>query len=125
MWKRKLFRDWQKEHQGKLPDLSVIPDNCDYCYTCTDEVDRVIDFEGIPYTLYKYKMCDYYYKIEIPEAERESHDGIVACGQTYIGGCHLLKKTDDDFKGWGLLWDGCKECSLKMHKDVSGEYDER
>jgi hypothetical protein len=123
-WQKKLFHKWQVKHQGRLPDLSVIPDNTDCCYTYTDEIDQVIEWEGQQHTIFKHKMCPYYYTLEIPEVEREQHIGIVAMGQTCIGGCHLLGKTDDDMRGSGLLWDELKECYFKMHKYIPGENDD-
>lgn len=124
IWKRKLFRKWQKNHQGKLPDLTTIPSNSDCCYTITNEIDRIIELDGEPYTIYKHKMCGFYYRIEIPEDERKNHVGLATRKQTHLCGCHLLGKTDDDFRGWGLLWDECKECHLKTHKYIPGEYDD-
>ena len=101
---KKTFRCWQKEHNGKLPDLSVIPKKTPYCYT-------TISFDRDTLIL-KTKPCPYYYSIEIPKEERKDHIGIVAVGQNHIGGCHLLKTTDDEHGGWGLLWDQCKECGI-------------
>ena len=46
----------------------------------------------------------------IPKEEQGDHVGLVAMGQSHIGGCKLIGKTDDDMDGWGLLWDQCKEC---------------
>lgn len=86
---RQVIREWQSEHNGKRPDLSVIPYGS-YC-----------------------DKCSYQYSIRIPKEERDLHVGIVSVGQSHIGGCKLIKKTDDDFDGFGLLWDGCKECGFK------------
>ena len=107
---KKTFRRWQKEHNGKLPDLSVIPKKTLYCYiTISFDRDTLI---------LKTKPCPYYYSVEVPKEERKDHIGIVAVGQNHIGGCHLLGKTDDDYGGWGLLWDQCKECGLSEDVNI-------
>lgn len=107
---RKIFRRWQSKHNGRLPDLSVIPKNTFYCYT-------TISFDKETLIL-KTKPCPYYYSVEIPKEERYDHVGVVAVGQNHIGGCHLLGKTDDDYGGWGLLWDQCKECGLSEDVNI-------
>ena len=81
---KKILKAWQKTHLGRLPNLSVIPKGS-YC----DE-------------------CPYYYIINIYEDDK--HVGYVAHNQTYIGGCRLINKTDDDLHGYGMLFDGIKEC---------------
>ena len=67
---------------------------------------------GLPkgYYCYDTKKCPFWYSIEIPKEEQGDHVGLVAMGQSHIGGCKLIGKTDDDMDGWGLLWDQCKEC---------------
>lgn len=86
---KKLVREYQKLHNGKHPPIKNIPRCTPYCHN-----------------------CPYLYFIEIPENELDDHVGIVAVGQKHIGGCKYINKTDDDFDGWGLLWDGCKECNI-------------
>lgn len=81
---KKILKSWQKTHYGRLPNLSVIPKGS-YC-----------------------DKCPYYYIIDI--CEDDKHVGDVAYKQAYIGGCHLINKTDDDLYGYGLLFDGIKEC---------------
>lgn len=81
---KRVIRSWQKLHNGRLPDLSVIPKGS-YC-----------------------DKCPYYYSFEV--GEDDIHVGLVAIGQTHIGGCRLINKTDDDLGGWGMLWDSIKEC---------------
>jgi hypothetical protein len=98
--KRRILRDYQRRHHGALPDLALIP-NGDYCYSfpCGD---------GVPYECRR--MCPHHGLIEIPEAERDAHPGVVAEGQTAIGTCSLIAKTDDDFIRGGMLWDEVKMC---------------
>lgn len=97
---RNALRDFQRRNQGRLPNLSLIP-NGDYCF---HPLDEAAPFECR-------RLCPYYSLIEIPEAMLESHPGIVAEGQTAIGACALLGKTDDDFGAFsGLLWDEVKMC---------------
>ena len=96
---KKMVREHQKEFNG-IDIRNLIPKNTFYC-----------------------KDCQFWYSIEIPgainkedgEAENEvwdQHPGLVAVGQHWIGGCKLIKQTDDDMNGFGLLWDSCKECSI-------------
>lgn len=33
------------------------------------------------------------------------------------GYCHWLERGDNNCPGLSLLWDCCKECSLKMYKE--------
>lgn len=106
-WTKKLVRRYQSENEGKNP-LPYIPNNTFYCYTAyvrpnADKKD-FLNYETVP--------CHFWYSIKIPSKEINDHPRIVAVGQTHIGGCRLLKKTDDDMGGWGLLWDMVKECHL-------------
>lgn len=97
---RRTLRAYQRRHRGRLPDLSVIPHG-DYCYYQVPE--------GVPYE--SRRFCPYYSLIDIPEEERDLHPGIVEDGQTAIGACSLLGKTDDEFgKFSGLLSDEVKMC---------------
>lgn len=102
---RDVFRGAQKEF-GNI--LKIIPKNTLYCYTYIDNV---------------YYPCPFWYSIEIPGAIENGkaveevwnqHPGLVAVNQYWIGGCKLLKQTDDDMGGWGLLWDQCKECGVNQ-----------
>lgn len=97
-YQKRIFRDWQRHHEGHLPDLSVIPTGL-YCYT-------LVDGETV--------MCPHYRWIEIQKVERDEHVGIIATYQTGIGRCALINRSDDDSKGWGLLWDRCKECGFNV-----------
>jgi hypothetical protein len=90
-WNKKLYRKYQSE-TGKNNLFELIPKDTPYCY--------------------RNKVCPFWYSIEVKLEDRVNHIGIVAVGQNHIGGCKLLKKTDDDMGGWGLLWDQCKECGL-------------
>jgi len=92
---KKLSRKFQSENNGSLALLKEIPQGL-YCYDYTSE--SLI------------KKCPFWYSIEIPKEEQGDHVGLVAMGQSHIGGCKLIGKTDDDLDGWGLLWDQCKEC---------------
>ena len=65
----------------------------------------------IPKHSYYCNNCPFYYEIEIPVEERENHVGIVAVGQTAIGGCNFLNETDYDLEDC-MLWDGVKECGI-------------
>lgn len=85
---REVLRIWQKSHNGRLPDLSVIPKGT-YCDS-------------------GYGLCPYYYSFKASEDYK--HPGLVTPYQTMLGGCHLINKTDDNLNGYGLLFDGIKEC---------------
>jgi hypothetical protein len=104
-WNKKLYRQYQSE-TGKNNLFKLIPKDTPYCYTSL----RLDKTKEPP--VYNIKPCPFWYAIEIPEAELDDHIGVVAMGQNHIGGCKLLKQTDDDMEGWGLLWDNCKECGL-------------
>lgn len=104
-WNKKMFRQYQRE-TGKNDLFKLIPYDTPYCYTSLG-LDRTKEPP-----VYDIKPCPFWYGIEIPEAELDNHIGVIAMNQTHIGGCKILKKTDDDMGGWGLLWDQCKECGL-------------
>jgi hypothetical protein len=107
-WAKKLIRRYQSENKGQNP-LPLIPDNTPYCYHYISfNYDKDTDKPII-----KTVLCPFWYAIEIPDDELDDCIGIVAENQTHIGGCKLLKETDNDMGGWGLLWDQCKECGLK------------
>lgn len=107
---KKLLRRLQSENNGSLKILKDIPKNDFYCYTRTNEIIGHSEFEGCEIPRYKIIRCPHWYSIPIEESDLDNHVGIVAMGQKHIGGCKLLKLTDDDMEGWGLLWDKCKEC---------------
>ena len=100
---KKLSRKFQSENNGSLALLKEIPKGY-YCYDFTDYNDKVDP------PVFLTKKCPFWYSIEIPKEEQGDHVGLVAMGQSHIGGCKLIGKTDDDMDGWGLLWDQCKEC---------------
>jgi hypothetical protein len=103
-WNKRWYRQYQSE-TGKNDLFELIPKGTPYCY----KVYRPLNVEEKDYIQV---VCPFHYFIEIPTEERINHIGIVAVGQNHIGGCKLLKKTDDDMGGSGLLWDSCKECYL-------------
>ena len=103
---KKLVRQFQRENHGINP-LKFIPKETPYCYTGLSVEEKE---NGEP--IFNISACKFWYSIEIPQEELDNHIGIVAMNQSHIGGCKLLKKTDDDMNGWGLLWDQCKECGL-------------
>lgn len=111
-WNKRWYRQYQRE-TGKNDLFDLIPKKTPYCYKayCPPGVEEK------DYANYIQVVCPFHYFIEIPVEERINHVGIVAVGQTAIGGCKLLKKTDDDYDGWGLLWDSCKECHLNYGFD--------
>lgn len=95
---KKKIREYQSINR-KLPDLKLIPDG----YYCYDQITE--------------KPCPFYERVEIKEEYPESFDhnpGLVAVGQTWIGKCNFLRITDNDLNGWGLLWDQCKNCGIKL-----------
>jgi hypothetical protein len=113
-----MVREYQQEFNG-IDVRNLIPKNTFYCYTPIGKLEYKEN--GVP--IYKTKNCPFWYSIEIEgainkedgEAENavwNQHPGLVAVGQHWIGGCKLIKKTDDDMCGFGLLWDSCKECSI-------------
>jgi len=115
---KKMIHEHQQEFNG-IDIRNLIPKNTPYCYIPISKVEYKED--GTP--IYKIKNCPFWYSIEIEgainkedgEAENavwDQHPGLVAVGQHWIGGCKLIKKTDDDMGGFGLLWDSCKECSI-------------
>lgn len=104
-WLKQKVRDFQKRNNGIDP-RKMIPKNTLYCYQIIDIIQPTPEDEII----IKKKPCPYHYTIEIPQEEQDQHPGIIAMGQTCIGGCKFINKTDDDMNGWGLLWDECKEC---------------
>jgi len=85
---KKIIRTYQSNHNG-IDGSKIIPKHTLYC--CD---------------------CPYYQFIKIPTEELDQHVGIVAVGQTGIGYCKFIELSDDDMDGWGLLWDGCKECGI-------------
>ena len=93
--KRKIIRDFQKRNNGKHPDIKHIP----YGEYCDNEHDSR-------------HYCQYYYTFPA----KPDDIGNVATGQTIIGGCKLINKTDNDMNGFGLLWDSCKECPFNYDK---------
>ena len=110
-WEKRWFRQYQRE-TGKNDLFELIPKNSPYCYKPTGRIIGEMQFEDCTIPRYEIKLCPFWYSIDVPEEEREERESVVAMGQNHIGGCKLLKKTDDDFQGWGLLWDQCKECHL-------------
>ena len=108
------IRAWQKEHNGQRPPIDQIPPGF-YCYTLIDGTipgggDHICDPENI---VSKRHVCPFYYQVQVPEDQQEECEALVAVGQTWYGGCTLIRQTDLDFGGNGLLWDMCKECGLK------------
>ena len=93
---KSVIRGWQRCNNGRLPDISVIPYG-PYCYRGS-------------------YICPHYSKQQINIANLDEHPGIVAEGQTHIGCCSLLRMTDDDFHGWGALWNEVKECRFNQKK---------
>ena len=115
---KKYFRQYQKD-TGKSDLFELIPKSSYYCYSVSNEIEQILyNEQGETFPIYKKILCPFWYSIEIPEEERNSCVGIVACGQTYIGGCKILKETDNDMNGWGLLWDQCKECGLNIGRNA-------
>ena len=111
---RMKVREYQRYHNGKHPNLKLIPDG----YYCHGHMTDLVT-EGNNPPVFKYgKFCPFYERVEIKENYPESFDhnpGLVAVGQTWIGKCNFLRITDNDLNGWGLLWDECKECGINIH----------
>lgn len=93
--KRKLIRSFQKRNNGRQPEIKSIPCG-EYCNNEHDD----------------YCYCQYYYTFPA----KIDDVGLVAIGQTEIGGCKLINKTDNDMGGFGLLWDRVKMCPFKHDK---------
>lgn len=106
---KKQIRLYQKLHNGINP-IKVIPKNTPYCYCGLRFASTLIT----PPNSIDY-ICPHYSIIEIPESKLDDHPGIVAVGQTHIGCCAFLNKTDDDMNGTGLLWDMVKECGYSYN----------
>jgi len=111
---QKYVRNLVRKNFQQYGDVrKLVPQDTYYCYTYHNEDIKDPCLRAIGRL--KRTICPFWYWIEIPEDERPDHIGIVAEGQTGIGGCKLLNETDDDMNGWGLLWDSCKECGISCH----------
>jgi len=112
--RQKYTRNLIRKNFKQYGDIrKIIPQDTYYCYTYHNEDIKDPCLRAISHL--QRTMCPFWYWIEIPESEYKDHVGIVAEGQTGIGGCKLLNETDDDYDGYGLLWDACKYCLISCH----------
>ena len=110
---KKKIREYQRNHNGKHPNLKLIPSG-PYCH---GPITVIAQADSTP-PIFKYeKPCPFYESIEVSDPDDyKKNPGIVAAGQTWIGCCKFLCITDNELDGSGLLWDECKECSINMEE---------